>query len=247
MSVWAFACKLESSLNRWFDGTDQDISFSGEANYTFEKNTDDPVEVLESNRKAYEKYVSQMKTAIGSMLFNAVQFNEFSRKLGDFSNAFTMEDDVEIQLSRTIVRVDEIIYPIEYFNKEMSFRNADDFSLNDDSFLLQNGNDARATDSADVSDVSLAQMIKTVPYTADDSISFTEDFSARIGGKSFADNVMLDEIFSKNIDNVIGDESRANPIGMMMFNESMFNEQSDEASIVTAFGITEEVQIILTT
>jgi len=250
MTVWSLACKLESSQNRWFDGSKQSIGLTDKSYYNFKKSTVDPLAIAEDYIKVYFKYVSNTKIGIGSALFNEKMFNESSRKLSDLKDTMLLEDRLEIDLSRQILRFNETIFTVEYFNKEYSVAEIDGINVADDAFLLnqnlQNYN-ASAIDNALINDIAEKGLTKTLLDTVGDSISFTEYFSARIGGKSFIDLITLNEDIDKNFDNQIGDDGRANPIGVMMFNESMLNEQSENASIITALGLTEDVNIILTT
>lgn len=249
MAVWAFACKNESSNNRWFDGTDQAIGFEDNSAYDFVKSTDDVLDTLDEQRKVLLKNISQVRSSLGSMMFNEVMFNNFYNKLMDFDNAVFMQDDVLVDMSRAVVRVDDTIYTIEYFNKEI-YNSKDEAVVTSDDSLVSTTNGADSSniciDSALMSDVTGIGTTKTIPYTADDSIGFTETFNASIGGKSIYDIVDMSDGITKTIDNVVGDESRSGSIGTMVFNELMFNGEGTDTTVNTVIGLTEEVQIILT-
>lgn len=245
MAVWAFACKLDSSLNRWFDGTDQDISFNDGIVAEIEKGVPDIMATLDEQRKVWEKQISQVKSGIGTMMFNEVMFNTYFSNLSDFDDAIFMQDDVDINLSRSIIRISDILYPVEYFNKELGSTRSDDVSPIDDSFINLN-DDGFALDDATVSDVATVGMTRTIQPDVSDSISFTDDVHVGIGGKSIYDIVNPKDSVTKELTNVVGDETYSGSIGTLLFNELMFNGVGEEATITTVIGLTEEVQIILT-
>ena len=249
MPIWAFACKNESSLNRWFDGTDDDVLFSEDTAYSLEKNSSDAFSTMEEYRKTFLKNISQVNFGIGSAMFNTVQFNAFFSVLSDFDDAIIMQDDIEISFSRAVIRVNEVIYPVEYFNKTFSSSRLDYITPGDDSFaMISDGttDDGQAMDNAMVSDVSSVGVVKTIQPDIGDSVSFTEVFDANIGGKSIYDLIDMKENVSKDVHNVVGEEFYPGAIGTMVFNELMFNGAGSTADILTTIGLTEEVQIILT-
>jgi len=243
MAVWAFACKVESSMNRWFDGTDQDVFFTEDYSFTFDSAKSDSFEALDSQDKRFFKNISQMKVGIGTQLLNTTMLNGISRRISDFDDAVFPEDVIDIGLSRELLHLADTIYAVEHFNKTIEPFKVDSFGVHEGTFILENGLDATTTDNAPLSDYMVREFSRTV---TGDSVSFTEIFDAKIGGKSFYDNIKINEVVTKDISNTVGDENRANPLNSSMLNTSMIGEESDEPTIVTTIGLTEEVQIILT-
>ncbi len=246
MSVWAFACKVESSMNRWFDGSDQDVKPEDQMSFMFEKGSEDSVSTLESYRTTWSKYISQVHSGIGSMMFNVVQLNAFYRELSDYSDVVFMEDLVDINLSRAIVRINDILYPVEYFNRTLSGGKADSVYVDDDTFVNVNDTANQAIDDAAMTDITAVEMTKVIAVSSADSIGFTEDFKASVGGKSIYDLISMKDVIAKTLDVGAGDEQNAGAVGTFMFNSFVINGESEMASLSTVIGLTEEVQIILT-
>jgi len=246
MSVWAFACKVESSMNRWFDGTDQDVHPNDDLNFMHEKGVSDNVDTLDSYRRTWLKYVSQVHGGIGSMMFNVVQFNAFYRELSDYSDAVFMQDAVDIELSRAIVRVHDLIYPVEYFSRTYEAGRISEVSVSDDTFVNVNDSSGHAVDTAGVNDISTVELTRNIAPSVDDQVSFTEAFKASVGGKSIYDLVSMKESLAKDLEVGTGDEQKAGAIGTFVLNAIMINGESEEATISTVIGLTEDVQIILT-
>ena len=249
MAVWAFACKIESSLNRWFDGTDQDVYFKDSLGYDITKNKIDPIDALDEQRKVLYKYISQVRSGLGTALFNETQFNVGVRRLSDFDDAIFMQENINIDLSRAIVRLNDIIHPVEYFNKEISFSKVDSVDTDDSLYgNISDGtiDDGFVEDNSFVSDVTEIGLTKTIQYDATDSVSFIEYFTARIGGKSICDLLEVEDSITKEFNNEVGDEGNYSPFNSFLFNELIINGSNNESTVITVVGLTEEVQIIVT-
>jgi hypothetical protein len=251
MAVWAFACKKESSMNRWFDGTAQDVSFNDSNSFDLSKNKSDILDTLDEQRKVLIKSISSVRSGIGAIMFNEVKFNVFFNKLSDFDDAVMMQDDFYIDLSREVVRISDIIYPVEYFNKELESNKSHSVYTSDGVFINNLDADGVTTsgsaiENAFVSDVASIGLTRVIQPDVTDSVSFTEEFDANIGGKSIYDLVDMKDATSSDLTNAVGDEARSAVFGSMLFNEIGFNTEGKEATISTVIGLTEEVQIILT-
>lgn len=250
MTVWAFACKNESSLNRWFDGTDQDVYLIDWLERDWTAHKGDEIFFTDSERKNLLKIISPVHVAIGAQLLNTAMLNGYIRRISDYTDAVVMEDEIDIRLSRTIVHLKDRIFLVEYFDKNFSTQAKDQIRIYDDNFITddQDGEfpDGQAVDTALLSEVFERSLSKKIHDTVADSFGFTETFKASVGGKTFRNSFDFKELVEKNIENMVGDEDIANPLNFKPINSFMLNAPSDRATIMTRIEFVEDLQITLT-
>ena len=246
MAVWGLACKKESSLNRWFDGTDQDVYFNDKLYTLYSTNKSETINQPDSNRKVLLKNISQVKSGLSTQTLNSIKINGYSIRISSFDNAIFANDDIEILFSRAILHFADTLYAVESFNKEITSSFEELSSLNDTTNISVNEFSNFNIDTASMVEHVGIGLVKRINSPVDDSLSFTENFKAHVGGKSFNDYISIKDEHTKELTNIIGDESTSNPLGSNVLNIYTLNSRSDTPTITTIIGLVEEVQIILT-
>ncbi len=252
MAIWAFACKNESSDNRWFDGTGQYVYPVDTFEKELVKNVNDIKDfnfLLFVEWKVLRKSVGAQLRGLGSNTLNSGPLNGDDLRITNYTNSISMRDSVVIDYSQEVIwKYDSVgVNDTGGVSKSVGKDYKFDIIPGDETNINLNNDSTFAIENLAFREECLIGFSRTIPGSAEDSFTFDDsDFIAKIGGKSLRETITIAEVsVEKEIDNVIGDERINNSLNIGTMNASAINSDNNKPKIITQFGFEEEVNIIM--